>query len=74
MKIPLNKTLAAALMLTASMVFAGTPKQECLKRANDSYGKARTACNKMKGGANTGKQDCYRNASLQKTAAAKNCK
>lgn len=74
MKITLTKSLAAAIALSASMVFAGTPKQDCLKQVNDAYGKSRAACNKMKGGAKSGKQDCYRNASLQKTAAAKNCK
>ncbi|MFO1471450.1 MAG: hypothetical protein U1F27_10460 [Turneriella sp.] len=74
MKITIIKTLATALVLSASMIFAGTPKQDCLKQVNDSYGKSRAACNKMKGGAKSGKQDCYRTASLQKTAAAKNCK
>lgn len=74
MQITLTKSLAAAIVLSASMVFAGTPKQDCLKQVNDAYGKSRATCNKMKGGAKSGKQDCYRNASLQKTAAAKNCK
>lgn len=74
MNISTTKILAAAVVLSTSMIFAGTPKQNCLKQVNDSYGKSRTACNKMKGGAKSGKQDCYRNASLQKTAAVKNCK